>query len=381
MGSWRWLSLVVIPMLGLVTYGCWAGGDCAVRATCSEDDLDGAMMGDGSMMDTKPDTFIVPDGPLADGTCNGGAEDCANGMDDNCNMLVDCADPVCQGAGYTCADAPPMGFTGPVAYWEGMSTMMAPPACASPYNGMATNLTSGLGAAPAQCGCTCSGPGQEACGNASGQLWDGNGQCTLACSGGIGLPANFCVNIGCLGPGSGYTSASFPKFPAQNGSCSGNPSKTVPPVTWSNVARTCPFNLPSQQGGCGASKLCVTTPGSPFGGPCIVQAGDLACPAAYPTKHLQYGSVNDTRSCTACACTYNPGTCNGSVSFYTQSGCNGFTGNIAIGTACSAVAIGSTASLQSSGNYFVSPLGSCSAGAVSANGTATPSSPMTICCK
>jgi hypothetical protein len=367
-------------MMGVVSYGCWAGGDCAVRAMCSEADLDGAMMGDGSMMaDTKPDTFIVPDGPLPDGTCNGGAEDCANGMDDNCNMLVDCADPVCQGAGYSCTDAPPAGWAGPLAYWDAVA--MTRPSCAGNYTGAATDLMSGISAPPATCGCSCSGSGPEVCGNAPGGLWDGNGSCNVACPGAVSVQnGGACLPTGC-NPATTIVSASFPKLAATGLTCNGNLAKMVPAVSWSTLARTCAFSLPSQEGGCGASKLCVTAPTSPFGGPCITQSGDLTCPNGYPTKHLQYAGANDTRGCTACTCNTTPGTCTGGITFYATNNCQMFVGQISLGTNCSAVSSQPVGSMAANGNFFLFPGGSCAANAVSPNGTATEAMPTTICCK
>ena len=363
------------PMAGLGMYGCFSSGDCAVRAMCSDD-----VGGDGSIdgsMDARADTFILPDGPLPDGTCNGGGEDCANGMDDNCNTLVDCADPVCQGAGYSCTDAPPTGWSGPVAFWEAMA--MAP-GCSGTYNGTATKGQAGLSASPAMCGCTCSGPGNESCPTANGGVYDGNGTCSVNCPGSVPVPSGGgCVNFGCSAT---LASVLYGKFGATGGSCSANPTQSVPAVSWSTAARTCAWGLTNQQGGCGANKLCVTAPSSPFAGPCVMQAGDLACPMGYPTKHIEYASVSDTRGCSSCTCTLNAGTCNGSLIFYKSGNCQGgVVGTYGLGQPCTAVTNQGTASVASNASYYVLPAGSCAAQGGQPQGSATPSSPTTICCK
>lgn len=48
-----------------------------------------------------------------------GVEDCANGDDDDGDGLTDCADPDCGAVGYACVAAPPSGWSGPVAIYEG----------------------------------------------------------------------------------------------------------------------------------------------------------------------------------------------------------------------------------------------------------------------
>jgi hypothetical protein len=338
--------------------------------------------GDASVMDVRPDTFVVPDGPVPDGACNGNAEDCQNGVDDNCNNLIDCADPVCQNAGYTCAAAPPNGWTGPVAFWEAMNMM--PPACSGNYNSVSVDTNSGLSAQPAQCGCSCGFPQNQTCPSATGAVYDGNGSCAIPCSGNFNVPTNNgCVNFGCS-PSSGFTSALVPKFAASGGTCSANGSSTVPPATWTNNARTCAYGVATEQGGCMANNVCVGAAPNSFAGPCVVQAGDLACPQSYPNKHLEYGGVSDSRGCTQCTCGLTPGTCTGSVIFYAGMNCGGnVTGVFALGGPCSTVTGGGLNPISAgtvNGGYTVQG-GSCNSNGSSPQGSATPAMPSTICCK
>lgn len=82
---------------------CTDGGDndCDGKIDCADTDCDGKACSTGS----------IPSGVCKAGTCQCGTsgEDCANGMDDDCDGLVDCADAddcaagvACQGAGKTC---------------------------------------------------------------------------------------------------------------------------------------------------------------------------------------------------------------------------------------------------------------------------------------
>src|SRR5580658_7572719 len=103
--------------------GC-GSNDCRETATCAAPDEAG---GDGSLVDAPTGgdaaadadaTNDAPsDSPLvsdhAADSCSMG-EDCANGMDDDCNGLADCADPACQSAGYACETPAPTGWSGPV---------------------------------------------------------------------------------------------------------------------------------------------------------------------------------------------------------------------------------------------------------------------------
>ncbi len=95
---------------------------------------------DAGMHDTGVDTG----GPDA---CDS-VEICNNGIDDDCNGLVDCADPACT-AGWTCTAAPvPSGWS-VVSYAQSSR-----PACPAGY-GTPADVVEGPIGAPATCGCTC----------------------------------------------------------------------------------------------------------------------------------------------------------------------------------------------------------------------------------
>jgi len=179
----------------VVAQGCadFSSGQCTDKALCdtSEAGATDVTVGD-AIIDVSVDTLVRPDGDVPDGECNGGAEDCANGKDDNCNGLVDCADPVCQNAGYVCA-APPQGWSGPVAL-ESVSGGTLP-SCGGSYATSVQQGHDGASGSPATCGCSCSGPTNVQCNGVDVSYYTDNGCGALY--GSASLPAvNFCVSTG-----------------------------------------------------------------------------------------------------------------------------------------------------------------------------------------
>ena len=98
----------------------------------------------GSSFDSGQDTST-------DSSSSG--EQCLNGIDDDGDQLVDCADPDCKGAGYQCSPNPPAGWSGPFAFYDGPSA----PACPSSFSNEFANGGIGFLGPPAACSkCTCS---------------------------------------------------------------------------------------------------------------------------------------------------------------------------------------------------------------------------------
>jgi hypothetical protein len=175
-----------------------------------------------------------------------GAEtSCFDGIDNNGDGLVDCADPTCASAA-ACVAAAPAGWTGHAVLYDGATA--GAPTCAAPF---ATDLMpgrAGLSAAVAVCSaCTC-GPSN-------------GGACPAA---------------------GGAKIVSAPMFARIGIGCAGGPAATV---------------------GC-TGTVCQPRPAPPFAaGLCVHQAGDVACPAGpFTDRHVFFAGVNDTRGCTACAC-------------------------------------------------------------------------------
>jgi hypothetical protein len=338
----------------------------------------------------------------------GKTEDCANGVDDNGDGLLDCEDPEC--GAFACVPELAEGWTGYFALFEG-----APgddPGCSGGF--VATDPppfvgTDGITAPPAACSCSC-GPaqGQEcgrldsivvtmndaACGSPSARCvgtleelpdWDGackgsgffpggaltcGSTASATCSTTTGAPCNVSITVTPLA--------------ASGGQCAPSLEVERPNLTWEKLGRACAA-AGTQAKGCNVGQVCVPKPSTPFGsGVCIAKDGDNPCPAgAYASRHIFYTDAEDTRDCDGCTCsTPSGGTCPTTVSIYSDPSQDTCTTRVAT------VPAGSCAPLTDNptvAGRSASPPGAPS-GATCTPSTATPSgaakgiNPKTFCC-
>ena len=352
----------------------FSSGQCTDKALCdpnSEAGTNDTTTSTDAPIDVNIDTFVGPDGNVPDGECNGGAEDCANGKDDNCNGLVDCADPVCQGAGYTCTPPAPTGWNGPVAWFNASGDTI--PSCAAPFVTQGAGGHSGINAPAAQCSCGCTGPTNVQC-NQVGVTYYSDTNCQTSV-GGAALPANFCVTTG-----SGSSVAAQAQATAFNGNCGSNPSKTLPTISWSNSEAVCTYNAPSDTGGCTSGSLCMQQPPSgAYVKACVWQNGDVMCPGTpYSQKAVFYTSVDDERNCAACTCSASAGSCTAQVTVYNLGSCNSSGSFIGIATDNSCHQFAGVSAIA--GAISVTP-GTCSSGGTGGpTGAASATGPVTVCC-
>jgi hypothetical protein len=390
----------LFTVAGVTCVGCGGSFDCNDTATCSEPATDATQ---GSQ-----DVVVAADG-LAESSDAGGAdlvvveaiadgaaavrdapgedaagerpdecgltEDCSNGIDDNCDGKIDCADPQCMPA-YSCTPAFPPGWNGPVAFVEQDTDAAAPiaPPCPSAYPTLADDGHATLTAPIASCQCTCQGP------------------CSLTVStftnnncGGTHLCAATTVATNCT-PAAGACAVQTAKITtgvAFTG-CTAGVQKNVPPFGWATASRVCATRRTTYfQGGCGAGQVCADTPPLAFArGLCVYQSGTLSCPTSgYTVAHSYYQDAGDSRDCDAGACQ-----CNGPSSGSACSATNvtvSATSNCSNGTVLSG-SCGSPFPVTSSpyiGATLAYPGGSCTP-----TGTATPTgfveanAAATVCC-
>jgi hypothetical protein len=302
-------------------------------------------------------------------------EDCTNGIDDNCDGKIDCADPQCMPS-YMCTPAFPPGWSGPVAVFEQDSDGGAPtvPPCPSAYPTLAQDGHATPLAAGASCQCTCQGP------------------CSLVVStytnnncGGTHLCAATTVSASCV-PAAGACAVQTAKITTgvAFAGCSPGAQKSVPPYSWVTAARACASGRTTYfQGGCDAGQVCAEAPPTTFArGLCIYQSGNPACPAGgYAVAHAVYGDAGDSRDCNASACQCSGGAAGGTCSAtnVTLSSASNCAGGACLGGSC-----GAPFPLTSSpyiGATLTYSSGSCtSTGTASPVGTVTPNTPTTICC-
>jgi len=334
-------------------------------------------------------------------------EDCTNGVDDDNDGNIDCADPKC--GAYACVADVPADWTGYYALFDGVGS---DPGC--PMTFPSTTLPAyqaDLTVPPAQCTCSC-GPAQgqtcaaldtikivtqdAPCGQAAvckgtslnvPAGWDGScygtnfyagGKLTcgpgtdMTCSTNTGNPCNVAVSATAL--------------EATGGSCMASAVQVMKPdLVWGRFGRACGSDSMTAGKGCNIGQSCVAKPQPPFvSGVCIYKQGDTACPAgAFKQKHLFYEGANDTRDCTNdCSCgSPSGGTCPTTISIYSDSGgvCNSAVATFPAGT-CANVANNPTLGTRKATPPGAPTGGTCTASGGQPTGTATPDVPVTFCC-
>ncbi len=276
----------------------------------------------------------------------------------------------CGNAASTCKTAPP-GWNGPVVLVSAASPTA--PSCPALAPSSVLTAHSGLAAPAAQCGCSCGTPtkGQLSCSNV-----------TLGYAGDCFTPptilATLSSSLDCA-----MLTSSLPttmvawlvgaKFGA-TGSCTFQPSKTIPAVSWSTMRSACA--LPES---CSGSGKCVP----PLNGGqqlCVYVAGNATCPSDYPNPLTASTGYEDTRGCTACTCGPITGSCSGSITLQND-GCAGYAAPIAtLNLGCQAVQSGIDPGYNSVRALDVIADGGCTANPTTSTGTATETGMQTICC-
>jgi hypothetical protein len=235
-------------------------------------------------------------------------EDCTNGIDDDGNGLVDCADPACN-AGYMCVPQLPSGFTGPGEVYDGPGPS---PPCDPLYttdylNGFATPQC------PVSCtACTCGSPANVTCGSPG--IASGTGLCQKPYT---PVAPGVCTAV---------TVTTGMEFATMAGEASGGSCATVggtvTPIT-GNTGHLCQANATGGKG-CPSGYVCWPKPQSPFPPQaCVFATGDLSCPSTgYTVKRNYYKTqdVSDTRACSACPACGAPsgGACSATLGMWTK---------------------------------------------------------------
>ncbi len=319
------LAACGLAVNGLETAGSDAGGPDATGDVKTGDGSQGgssggdtgapgdAKGGDTSSSDTGTAGDVVTDVAPVDGCVPKGPENCTNGVDDDCNGLVDCADPACTAQGYACVPVSPSGGWDIEAF-DATSQAGCPPSLkAKNVDVDPMNLS-----APASCDCICAVGAPPSCEQGSISATHGpTDQCgsaamTYPASGGNCNKQDLSVDA--------FVQATQP--PPAGGTCNPTTTPTVPP-TGATQGETCSGQT-AFGGGCPAQQTCALVP-TGFTA-CIHHGGaNMACPAGgYTTPH-SVGTVTDNRGCNnACACGAPTATCSvGSWAFFTSNDCSG----------------------------------------------------------
>jgi hypothetical protein len=296
-----------------------------------------------------------------------GAEDCTDGEDNDGDGLVDCADPSCTAAGYACVAAPPSGWSGPIALYEGSFTEPVP-TCPALYPELDYQGDTGPDAQPATC---------EECACAAAEItctveltFFKNGNCKGSTTKSDPLTAGGCVKLD-----AGASSLSLSK-----------PTSTVQPCTPSGGAATIPAlqrttsgiacGASRRTGGCSTGEICAPRPQAPFHeARCISRDAAKSCPASYPVQH-HLEQIKDDRGCSPCACGAPAlPSCAATTTLFSDDACGvQSTSSLNDGSCVTSMPASATAAVTGSGTADCAPQGSTPTGSV------TIASQATICC-
>jgi hypothetical protein len=277
--------------------------------------------------------------------------------------------PACGGASEACVPAPPNGWAGPTFVYEGAPDEQ--PSCPSAAPDVSVDLSTGLFASDAICGCACGDPLAPICPDAILRIGDG-----VHCDSfphDATLVAEECQEI--PSGGSYWVQGGLPNT-SFVGSCEAEPSVETAEASWEGAVRACIGSVSAS--GCSADQVCVTQPPlSPSYRVCVHRAGDQSCPLQGYTERVQaYAGFDDTRACESCECgEVVDGRCSRTVELFPTDDCTGRTNDtLSGGNTCSQVADSISANLATSIS------GECPPNDPAPIGGVTPTGVETLCC-
>jgi hypothetical protein len=213
--------------------------------------------------------------------------DCLDGLDNNGDGLIDCADPSCTMVQCVPSSASPVGTV--------------ETSCTGTITG--THINQGF-SAPTSChACGCS-----TAGTCSFSIYadnTGNGCVNANTLLGTFTAANTCIMV----TPAGYYSMNA--VGSANATCSALQTGMPDATTYSTSKSFCPSTKSSAASACPANQVCVPKPAT--GSICTLVNG-TTCPSGYATNTGTWygdGTTSDTRSCTCTGCTTTSmGSCN-----------------------------------------------------------------------
>jgi hypothetical protein len=287
-----------------------------------------------------------------------------------CRAIGGLGDPAFDScvAGADCNAAPPAGWSGPVAFYEG--PWGQPPPCPGDYPVLERQGNRGPHTGPTACSaCTCGAP-SEAC--TSGGLTayvktTCNGQSTD-----VPLTPDQCSTL----TAAQSASSAFRQATAPAGTASCLPDGGVadaPALSWSTTGAACAPSTPTPV--CASGSLCALPPPAPYAPRwCIWHDGAATCPSAFPVAHV-WDDPQDTRGCTPCQCNTIAGTCTVTTLLYSDVGCQTQVATVQGGQCTSTSGIQSALTMVSySGQQSCAPSGGDPTGGIA------PQAAVTVCC-
>jgi hypothetical protein len=290
-----------------------------------------------------------------------GREICDDGIDNDCDGKVDCADSDCDA--FSCVDPAPPDWS-LVAFSDSTTLRSCPDGF-----GSSRDLKSATGTGPATCACNCGG--SPSCASGSIGFEFGGATCTGADS-----PQTFgvegtCEKLDANGFAVGANTNAKVTPPSGPASCSPTQPPAPSPLKSSRVCAP----PPRVGGGCRDGQVCAPRADDGFT-VCVEKSGANSCPASYPNGRRAGDSANDTRTCGGCTCAKAP--CTAEVKLYDSVGCNGAESLKVSGTTCGPKGNGGFQARA----YTSTAAGGCVVATPSApTGQLTLTGERTVCCR
>lgn len=309
----------------------------------------------------------------AGGSGMAGAEmNCLDGVDNDSDGAIDCADPDC--AQYECVEGAPTGWTGYFRLRENSYDLAAPKVECAPGVAPTRFFTE---PSPAVCApCACGGLTDASCGPVP-LFCAGNKTCSNPSDVSGQLTDGECHKIGGNGDGSCYLGAAQP---AQQGRCAATGGGLTDPQPFKSMVDICGSGITPGDGCTG--RACVPRASADYAGyVCINQQGEHACPSGWNIQRIVSANSVDQRSCSDCTCTPNVTCTGGAYRAYDFDNCSGNTRDLN-STSCtdySSLKDFSSWGLRRTSSATVG--GSCTAGGGVGAGQVMPTGTQTFCCR
>jgi hypothetical protein len=328
------------------------------------------------------------------------AEDCFNGIDDDCNGKTDCEDPACTPT-TECVAAPGTTFQ------AGVEAATTSTTCPSNFTGGETALNEGLNV-PAAASCTgCSCTASTSC-SISLYSYASVAACTADTgkTGGTLVGQALSSSVMCVAPsGTALTAPNgyrVSNLTQSDSACTASGTPALPATSWTTQKKFCAANRLG--GGCSPGYVCAPKLAQ-LADHCVRADGNLACPAGYsPETDTWYKGMSDSRACAACGCgTQTPGDCTKeslsgtpyarNLAFWPTSyglcPTNGGTSSTISTTPgsqtccalqCAASGCGATGTACGNFGYAYPPVQASCPPTSAISGAAAPTGPETVCC-
>ena len=305
-----------------------------------------------------------------------GPESCDDGLDNDCNGLIDCADPACNPT-HQCVAQAPAGFE---------LTAVSDVRTVACTNGYTDQVELEMLPTNPACQCTCTDNG--------GTCTGGTGDVTVSdtattCAGTATTRALVRNQAACTAiPGGniaiGNTNSRFEAAVAATKPATCDVSVTLTGTTPLS-GRTCKPPSFANAGGCPPTQVCVRRPPTDFA-ICATRptpdAGPLpTCAAPYSLRRRAGVSINSSLNCDVGGCTCGNANCAGEFTLYDTANCGaGKSEAIAAGATCTAMSISGGAWTALA--YKSTATGGCSVTASpQPQGSLDIPNEQTVCCK